>query len=285
MKKKYFMLLVSFILLSSCSAVSEQINNSIFIDKTTPIPTINAEKTYAFAVLGDNRPDSVKLNYFLRMINQLNIQTSFHVGDLVQFSSPIFYLSVLEAIDQSYKNKEFIAVVGNHDVEGSSGNTLTNLGLFNHFFSINEPHAYRYKQKNNMHFIMLNSYLPGYENEISPEQLSWLNSTLESIPENNFIFVFLHHPPYPAGYHIPLLNRDALHSILTQYPISAVFSGHEHLYYKQVVDGIPYYVSGGAGSTLHSTENGISSYHFLAISITPNLSIDAFNSKGEIIND
>jgi serine/threonine-protein phosphatase CPPED1 len=284
MKKIQFGILAGIMLfMVGCSAVNEVETPNAFGLRGDNPPDMLATKAYDFAVLGDNRPDSRSLEYFFKMISQLNIPTVYHVGDLVEFASPLYFVSIMEALDCCFSG-EFNATVGNHDVNGASGNSLKNLEIFNYFFKISAPLNYRYEEKPKLHYISLNSFLPDQENRLDDTQMAWLSDTLESIPDDGKpIFVFLHHPPYPAGAHPPLFNRDALHNVLKDYPVKAVFAGHEHLYYKEVVDGIPYYVTGGAGSELHEAPKGNPIHHFLAVSLVPTFQVDVIDTNGHII--
>lgn len=276
-----------FLLFFGCGKrINEQFNDLFFEKDTVVVPNVVADKDYAFAVLGDNRPDSKSLEYFLTMIGKLDIEVVYHLGDLIQFPSPLFFISILEALESSFRDGDFYPVVGNHDVDGHSGNSLKTLDIFRHFMDISEPLGYRYQEEDGMHFILLNSYLPGEENSIGTDQMEWLESILEgiSVLPNPLVFVFMHHPLFPAGAHAPLLNRDDLHQLLRAYPVTAVFSGHEHLYHFELHDDIYYFVSGGAGSTLHFAAQGNSINHFLAVSVTPNFVVDVFNIQGTIVD-
>lgn len=271
-----------------CENISESVADQLFKKEVVTVPDIHPEKDYAFAVLGDNRPDTQSLEYFLGMIRKLEIDTVYHVGDIVEFNSPLFFMSVKEAIQCCFDLSHFNLVVGNHDLDGSSGNSMGNLEVLRYFFEIQAERGYRTQETNDGYFVFLNSYLPGYENEIDDTQLAWLEDTLNAIdttetPSEKPIFVFLHHPMFPAGYHAPLINRDSVHNVLKQHHITAVFQGHEHLYYKEVVDDIPYYVTGGAGSSLHDTEEGMAIHHFLAVSVSPNFQVDIVDTNGDIV--
>jgi hypothetical protein len=71
-------------------------------------------------------------------------------------------------------------------------------------------------------------------------------------------FVFLHRPPFPttSGFNFSMdkykTDRDALHKLFVENKVSAVFSGHEHLFSRSSKDGITYVISGGGGQSLLS---------------------------------
>lgn len=248
---------------------------------------------FDFIVLGDNRPDILKFEQFLRTIGALDVKYLVHVGDMIEFSSPLGFLSFNESLSRYLRSDiEFIPVVGNHDVEGSNGNTFANLELFNSVFDLpNNSLGYRRLDYPNFSFIVLNSFLPSEENEIASTQFSWLRTQLETIfndTPSKSVFVFLHHPVFPAGAHPPLKNANELNRLLLQFNnVKAVFSGHEHLFYRhEETSGnhtIQYFVTGGAGSDLHTTERGRAVFHMMGVQVSPNFQITVMDVNGDDI--
>lgn len=279
-KKKYilFSLLVIIVLsfLNSCDFLEEY-------ETLDPLP--KKTKSYDFVVLGDNRPNIQILEEFMVGINSLDVNEFFHLGDMIEFSSPLGFISVKEAL-RTYlpKTTTFYPIIGNHDVTGTAGNTAQNLKIFNQAFNLplNSP-GYRLIEKEGKAYVILNSYAPSEENKIGTTQITWLQNTLNSIASTKNIYVFFHHPMYSAGYHKSLENRDEIHTILKNYNVKAVFTGHEHLYYKEIHDGISYFVTGGAGSTVHQTSSGNSVQHMLGVITSPNLQVDILDKNGEVI--
>lgn len=235
---------------------------------------------YDMVVMGDNQPSFKKLEHFINIANALKPKYLVHVGDRVPFSSPLTYQALMKSLKIINKDITFIPVVGNHDV--SRSNLDASMKLHNYFFNYPENfQGYYSLNTENQYLIFLNSYLPGATNKISRLQLDWLTSELENA-QNRDIYVFLHHPVFEAGYHPPIQNRDELHDLIKDYNVKAVFSGHEHLFYKKTVDDIPYYVTGGAGSSLYSSENGEKVHHILGINFSP-FKVDMITEDGSVI--
>lgn len=242
--------------------------------------------SYDFMVLGDNRPHIEKLVTFLASVNTFATPYCFHMGDMIEFSSPLGFLAIREAVNENLGSDiTFVPVVGNHDVYGADGNTSSTLKIFNYFMGFAEDSlGYRLIESPEYAFIILNTFLPQEENTIGPTQFTWLENTLASISPDKDIFVFMHHPMFPAGAHVPVTNRDALHTLFTTYNnVIAVFSGHEHVYYHSVHDDIHYYVTGGAGSPLHEGTSGHAIHHMLGVTVSPNFHVDVLSESGEII--
>jgi acid phosphatase len=69
------------------------------------------------------------------------------------------------------------------------------------------------------------------------------------------MIVMLHHPVFSSGAHGDEKGYSfLLPDLLSQYPVAAVLSGHDHIYERSVKDGIYYVVFGGAGGNLYNSE-------------------------------
>ncbi len=82
-------------------------------------------------------------------------------------------------------------------------------------------------------------------------QAAWLSKQLAASTAD-YNVVFFHRAPYGSG-------RHGSHSVM-QWPFAewgadVVLSGHDHLYERLEVDGIPYFVNGAGGATLYDFEN------------------------------
>ncbi len=263
--------------------------------KNTPVSHTITGPSYDFIVMGDNRPDMLRLGDFINGIGKLDVSTVVHVGDMVQFSSPLGFSALQEALHKYLRpDMQFVPVIGNHDMDGTGGNSDQSRELFNYVFGYpKESLGYRKIDYPNYTFIVLNTYLAGYEKSINETQLQWLNTTLaelQSAPSNKPIFVFMHHPMYPAGHHPPITNAASVNAILQNYnKVRAVFAGHEHLYYhEEVTSGdhkIDYYITGGAGSSLHHTGRGLAVHHILGVNVGRSnpitLNVTLLNEEGD----
>ena len=80
-------------------------------------------------------------------------------------------------------------------------------------------------------------------------QLDWLEKELSS-SSSDWKIAFFHHPLYSFGTHGSALeSRAVLEPLFVKYGVSAVFSGHDHVYerIKPQKGGIVYWVSGSGG--------------------------------------
>jgi len=126
------------------------------------------------------------------------------------------------------------------------------------------------------HFISLDTDAYCHEDSIEGPQLEWLQRDLEEHRNAAAIFVFSHteffsspqiDPDATKG-HEPLRNRDELHALFRKYPVRAVFSGHEHLYWREAHDGIDYFVAGGGGAPLYATPDRGGFGHYIVVALS-----------------
>jgi 3',5'-cyclic AMP phosphodiesterase CpdA len=143
-----------------------------------------------------------------------------------------------------------------------------------------------------IHFIVLDSETPLWEGTY---QRGWLDQDI-SKSTAAYIVVLLHRPVYGTGPHgaedakvlpamlAPLFQRGR---------VSAVFSGHDHLYERSEVDGITYVVAGGGGAPLYKKRKAAAPYskvfitknNFVALSLKPEgLFAEAFGDDGALLD-
>ncbi len=152
----------------------------------------------------------------------------------------------------------YYPVAGNHDL----GRTGDERRRMNEVFALwpapeDRPewgHWYSFRV-GDTHFVMLDSN--SYEHE---EQLAWVERDLAAARASGAraIFALTHDGPWSRGIHRG--NRYAAANyapVLNKYDVTLVLSGHDHLYQRGEVDGLPYVVSGGGGAPLYSVRCGI----------------------------
>jgi hypothetical protein len=130
-----------------------------------------------------------------------------------------------------------------------------------------------------LHLIAMDTDIPGQQNSITGDQLTWLKDDLEKNKDARGIFLFSHSEFFssplidkPDGdSHPAVTNQADLHAIFRQYPVKAVFSGHEHVYWHEPGDkhdGIDYFVAGGAGAPLYAPPDHGGFSHYLVVRVT-----------------
>jgi 3',5'-cyclic AMP phosphodiesterase CpdA len=127
----------------------------------------------------------------------------------------------------------FYAVLGNHDNPSNRSYEPFHMG---------GERYYTFAHKA-VRFIVLDT------NAMDQVQVAWLQSQLEMARES-WKLVFFHHPLYSDGKrHGPSVElRVLLEPLFVRYGVSAVFSGHDHIYERTTPQhGITYVVEGASG--------------------------------------
>jgi 3',5'-cyclic AMP phosphodiesterase CpdA len=166
----------------------------------------------------------------------------------------------------------YFLTVGNHDINPMWSSSE---GIYKEQVDLpgNEL-FYSFKAGNSL-FIVLDSCYDKEEKKITGEQLAWLEKVLAG-NEQKHIFVFLHHPLFPdknKGKHYGNSldrypkERDALQALFVKSKVTMVFTGHEHLYLRNAVDGMQHIIAGGAGAPLYADEKDGGFHHFIMVTV------------------
>jgi 3',5'-cyclic AMP phosphodiesterase CpdA len=124
-------------------------------------------------------------------------------------------------------------------------------------------------------FVVLDSYIKGEDKKITGEQFKWLEKVLAA-SKQTLKFVFVHHPLYPepgkGKHHGNSLDRykderDRLQTLFVKQGVTMVFTGHEHLYLRKTVDGIPHIIAGGGGAPLYAKDEDGGFHHYVLVTV------------------
>lgn len=133
--------------------------------------------------------------------------------------------------------------VGNHEAYGG-GDAIQN---FSNFFGIKQDmYSFEY---GNAKFIAL----PWPKIKDDKKKLALLESELKSA-NGKLIFVFKHRPHYDVGlkkYEDVEGTETAVTKLYDKYKVTAVFSGHDHVYYRTKRNATTYIISAGAGAPIY----------------------------------
>ena len=142
-----------------------------------------------------------------------------------------------------FKKYPMWPTVGNHEEYGGDDNIKN----FTNFFGMKAAmYSFDY---GNAKFIAL----PWPKVKDDPDKLSWLENELKSA-KGKHIFIFKHRPHYTLG---SKSIRDvegyetATTALYEKYKVTAVFSGHDHIYYRTKRKGVNYIISAGAGAPIY----------------------------------
>jgi acid phosphatase type 7 len=216
-------------------------------------PEVGADVPFSFVVMGDTRSD---------------VDSHRRVVERMVQAVPDFVVGTGDMVDDGYRQDQwqqffdveahvlrdnvFFPAVGNHDRQGR-GRTADS---YRAFFSVPDNggdteryYAFSYAAAR---FLVLDS------NEYSfalSDQTAWLERELIAArqdPAVRHIFAVMHHPPFSISLHGGARDlRERWTPLFERYQVSAVFSGHDHVYERAEHNGIRYFVSGGGGAPLY----------------------------------
>lgn len=158
----------------------------------------------------------------------------------------------------------------------------------------------------NSHFIVLNSQKPQWH-QINDEQLGWLRNDLDKNTKEN-VFVFFHEPAWPVGSKIKESldkepqQRDKLWNILAEHDVTAVFSGHEHIYSRRKIDQsvlpqvkneVYQFIVGNTDTFRHSkpkknisVEQYYRNKHFVLVEVEgKNIAVKTYSIGGKLVDE
>lgn len=225
------------------------------------------DQGYTVALVGDNQGNDDVLANIIEEVNQSEALCLLHLGDLVPSGKAQEYerfLTVMEGLDIPW-----YAVPGNHDVRGEGAQ------LFQQHIG---PLSYDF-QLGNFRFVMLDTSDLG----ISEEQLEWLETVLITRDEPGIRNVVLTHSPPsdPRGNNHALLTPGTAKAFLQllgnpESRVVGLFSGHVHMFYHDVVEGVHHVISGGAGARLYAAESEGGFHHYTLIRLGEALEVAAY---------
>ncbi len=184
----------------------------------------------------------------------------------------------------------FHACLGNHDNPNQRSYKLFNMGGERYYAFRASGGGIAGPSTGGVRFFALDS---GYLDKL---QLEWLEKELSS-SSSDWKIAFFHHPLYSSGktHGSALESRAVLEPLFVKYGVSAVFSGHDHVYerIKPQKGGIVYWVS-GSGGRLRKGNLGVtgmtakgfdSDNHFMIVEISgDDLCFQAISRTGATID-
>jgi 3',5'-cyclic AMP phosphodiesterase CpdA len=232
-----------------------------------------------FAIIGDTHVGLTSSIYpsFIEAIDRLGITTIVHLGDAVDRASSAAQWTTFE--EMTGTGKMLHLVPGNHDVDGSGS-----LGR-PEFRAKFLPLPYYSFSDDDTLFVVLNTELPGQRGTVTGTQCKWAETELQK--SYRYKFVFLHRPLFSAvpghGLDNDPVERDKLHDLFVRTGVSAVFSGHDHVYRRSQKDGVTYIIASGGGGPLYfSAANGGFFHYVIARRDGPEFSFTVRNLNGEV---
>jgi predicted phosphodiesterase len=258
----------------------------------------SAKPVITFAVIGDaGTGDEGQLSVARQMVKQRE-KTPFEfvlmLGDNIyekgeerlvkpRFEDP--YKDLLQA------GVKFYAALGNHDiVRGTEFQTRYPN------FNMGGRRYYNFAKGASDNFENLLEFFALDSNHMTPEQLKWLDETLNA-SKARWKITFSHHSIYSsARMHSQYVKlRAQLEPLYIRYSVDAVFSGHSHCYERvKPQKGVNYFTEGASGEikrktldrrTLLIAAGEDEKHSFLIVQASENeLKVEAIGADGSLID-
>ena len=242
--------------------------------------------TFSFVVLGDNRAGDPACDAVYQKVIAAALARKpdlmLNTGDQIDKPGNVEHWKRFRELSKNVAIPYFLTV-GNHDahveVAGSEDTYREQVDLPG-----NELY-YSFVAGNSL-FIVLDSYIKGEDKKITGEQFKWLEQVLASSKQKHK-FIFVHHPLYPeqgrGKHHGNSLDRhkeerDRLQALFVRHKVTMVFLGHEHLYLRKSVDGIPHIIVGGGGAPLYAKDEAGGFHHYALVTV------DGDRVSGEVVD-
>jgi hypothetical protein len=213
-----------------------------------------------FLVFGDAKGGASFPNV-LKRADSLNPQFCITTADLVNFGVGEQGKKDYAQLDKDggwfFRKYPMWPTVGNHEESvmllSAYGRKLygndheAGVKNFSNFFGMkSDMYSFEY---GNAKFIAL----PWTKILNNPVDLAWLEDELKS-GQGKHIFIFKHRPHYTLGnksYEDVEGKETATTKLYDKYKVTAVFSGHDHIYYRTKRNGVNYIISAGAGAPIY----------------------------------
>jgi hypothetical protein len=223
----------------------------------TLVPMLTPQpRSVKFAVIGDFGQDGVAEADVAALVHGWQPDIIITVGDdnypsgaadTIDANIGKYYHDYIFPYNGTYgsgaDSNRFFPTLGNHDWY------TTNAQPYLDYFILPGNERYYDFVWGPVHFFALDSdeHEPDGFNAGSA-QAAWLQQGL-AVSTSPWNIVYMHHPPYSSGMHG---STAWMQWPFATWGADAVLAGHDHLYERLLVDGIPYFTDGAGGNGLYN---------------------------------
>lgn len=205
---------------------------------------------YTFAVFGDSYANPI-LRSLLEMVDTCAPNFTVVLGDMVAAGAgkdgEKNWQMLSERAGWFFRSRPNWPVIGNHETDDSFEQGVKN---FRSFYGLSDPnYSFIF---HNAKFIVLGMDPDG--RLVPPDQLAFLRKELADRSKYQHVFVFRHFPFYTIG----MKDKDEVANqeteivkVLNENHVTAVFSGHDHYYYRTRRNGVMHIISGVSGAGVY----------------------------------
>jgi len=216
-------------------------------------PEAGKDVPFSFIVVGDSRGGVEQHRRVVQRMSQEVPDFVLGTGDMVDEGfRQDQWQQFFDVENTLLRDNVYFPALGNHDRQGRGRTADT----YRAFFSVpengNDTERYYAFTYGSSRFLVLDSNAYSFA---LTDQTSWLERELVAARQDleiRHIFVVMHHPPYSISLHGGAVDlRERWTPLFERYDVSAVFSGHDHVYTRAEENGVRYFVTGGGGAPLY----------------------------------
>jgi len=215
-------------------------------------PPAGKDVPFAFVVVGDTRFGGEQHRRIVDRVVREAPDFVLGSGDMVDDGSrQDQWQQFFDIEGPLLRDHVYYPAVGNHDRQGRGRTADT----YRSYFSVPEEggteryYAFTYAASR---VLVLDSNIYSFA---LTDQTAWIERELIAArqdPGVRHIFAVMHHPPFSISLHGGAKDlRERWAPLFEKFGVSAVFSGHDHVYTRAEHNGVRYFVSGGGGAPLY----------------------------------
>lgn len=248
-------------------------------------PPVGKDIPFSFIVVGDSRNETMEPHRrIVARISQEIPDFVLGTGDMVDEGfRQDQWQEFFDVENKLLRDNVYFPALGNHDRQGRGRTADT----YRAFFSVpengNDTERYYAFTYASARFLILDSNAYSFS---LTDQTAWIERELIAARQDSsirHIFVVMHHPVYSISLHGGATDlRERWTPLFEQYNVTAVFSGHDHVYSRAESNGMRYFISGGGGAPLYprrpksnpldvaAIKKFERAFHFLRVTVTGN---------------
>jgi Icc-related predicted phosphoesterase len=208
---------------------------------------------WSFVFVGDNRGNDRKFVEILQRAKDINPLFILHGGDISERGNSQELSHFLDVVKSIKDLPPLFVVRGNHESNPSLFEKM--IGPFN-FAIDNQKLGLRLVSVDNSNYLL------------KKEELSFLSTNLDNKRQHQF--VSMHIPPKTERWprHSFEMGSNELFQLMTDRKVEMGLFAHIHLFDADMINNIPYIISGGAGASLTwFGYSGDADYHLVIIEV------------------